>query len=388
MIDAPSFLPSVDPERLVRLVLGSLLLVLLLFGGRMRDRARRRRRAAARLGDEEIATLVRARVEAKRAPGLVVGVIREDGTRAVFAAGVTRRGGAPVDGRTLFEIGSVSKPVTALLLADAVLRGEVRLDQPVAELLPEGARITSHPDGPVTLEALATHRSGLPRLPDDLEPVSGDDPYAEYDERRLLEFLASHRPRRAPGRRYEYSNLGYGLLGWLLARGAGAGDWGTLVLERIAAPLGMEGTVVAAPVAAPLLDDHVATGHDATMRPVPFWRFDALAGAGALRSTAEDMLRFLAAQLHVDGAPLGPAAAMTHEPRAKAGLGTRIGLGWHIMERDGRTIHWHDGGTGGFSSFAAFDRARGTAVIVLANAAVDVDDLGLEIMNQMAGSRE
>lgn len=327
--------------------------------------------------DSAIHAILKARVDAGRAPGIVVGVL-ENGQRRYVSYGSAGPGRPALDARTLFEIGSISKTFTTLLLADAAVRGEVRLDQPVAELLPPGSVVPSRDGRAITLELLATHRSGLPRLPANLVPASMTDPYVDYDASRLTAFLAGYTLPRAPGDSAEYSNLGAGLLGHALARRAGAPSWGALVAQRITGPLGMRETVVDVP---PVLRAHLAAGHDTAMDTVPAWHFDALAGAGALRSTAADMLTYLAAQLDTTQGPLARAVALGRAPRATFAPGMRIALGWLVVDGAATPIWWHNGGTGGFRTFAAFDPARQVGVVVLVNSAISADDIGMHLLN-------
>jgi len=327
--------------------------------------------------DSAIRELLRLRVDSGTSAGIVVGVL-ENGTRHLVSYGSAGPGHPPLDEHTLFEIGSISKTFTSLLLADAVVRGEVRLDQPVAELLPAGTVVPSLDGRQITLEHLATHRSGLPRLPDNMTPAVPADPYADYDAARLYTFLAGHRLRRAPGESVEYSNLGGGLLGHALTLRAHAPSWGALVAQRITGPLGMHETFVDVP---PALRARVSAGHDAQLDTVPAWHLDALAGAGALRSTASDMLIYLGALLDTTQGPLAHAAALVQKPRADFAAGMRIGLAWLQTATGARPIWWHNGGTGGFRTIAAFDPARHVAIVVLSNSSVAVDDIGLHLLD-------
>jgi CubicO group peptidase (beta-lactamase class C family) len=327
--------------------------------------------------DSAIRAIIAARVDSARAPGIVVGVL-ENGRRRYVAHGSAGPGRPPLDEHTIFEIGSISKTFTALLLADAVTRGEARLDQPVAELLPAGTVVPTRDGRAITLEQLATHRSGLPRLPGNLRPADPADPYADYDAARLHAFLRAYRLPRLPGDSAEYSNLGAGLLGHALVRRAGAPSWAALVQRRITGPLGMRESFVDVPAAARV---RLAAGHDATMDTVPAWHLDALAGAGALRSTAADMLTYLAAQLDTTSTQLGRAVAIARAPRAAYGGANRMALGWVVRGAGARPVWWHNGGTGGFSTFAAFDPARRVAVVVLANASVPVDDIAQHLLD-------
>lgn len=329
------------------------------------------------LSDSSILAILTTRVDSGRTPGIVVGIL-ERGQRRYVAYGSAGSGRTRLDEHTLFEIGSMSKTFTGLLLADAVTRGEVRLDQPVAELLQAGAVVPSKKGKPITLEQLSTHRSGLPRVPANLAPVNPADPYAGYDAKQLHAFLATYVLPRTPGDSAEYSNLGAGLLGHALALRAGMPSWGALVERRITRPLGMRETFVDVPSS---FLNRVATGHDDKSNAVAAWHFDALAGAGALRSTAADMLTYLAAEFDTTRGPLGNATAFGRAPRADFSPGMRIALGWMIIGPPTQPVWWHNGGTGGFRSFAAFDPAREVAVVVLANSAISVDDIGMHLMN-------
>jgi CubicO group peptidase (beta-lactamase class C family) len=327
--------------------------------------------------DSAIRAVLRTRVDSGTTAGIVVGVL-ENGKRRFISYGSAGPGRPPLDEHTIFEIGSISKTFTSLLLAESIVRGEVRLDQPVAELLPAGTVVPSRDGRQITLEHLATHRSGLPRLPDNLTPAAPADPYADYDTRRLYAFLASHQLRRTPGESVEYSNLGGGLLGHALTLRTHAPSWAALVEQRITGPLGMRETFVDAPAA---LRARVSAGHDAEVDTVPAWHLDALAGAGALRSTASDMLTYLSALLDTTQGPLARAAALVQQPHGDFAAGMRIGLGWLQAAAGPRPIWWHNGGTGGFRTIAAFDPGRRVGVVVLSNSSVSVDDIGMHLLN-------
>ena len=420
--------------------------------------------------------------------GLVVGVLR-GGERKVFSYGKTARvGGSAPDEQTIFEIGSATKVFTANRLADAVQRGEVKLDDPVR--LPEPVRTPSRNGRAITFRHLATHTSGLPRLPGNLFSTvkDVDNPYADYTVEDLHRFLGQCELKRDPGVGYEYSNLGGGLLGHALEHAAQR-DYETAVRERISEPLGMVDTRIH-------LDDaqkpRFARGHSEQGKPVSNWDFPALPGGGALRSTAKDLLAYLAANLGEATGSLKETLERCHEPGAMAtpfissarrygvaflvaalalliqlGIGlpkpasagellllalpiiiaggyaglraglltvlllvlgrlalrffpaqslapgvlqevavmavigmliawfassghrsspkTQIGLGWHLtpMDRRGRKMIWHNGGTGGFSSWMGFVKETRTGVVVLSNSANSVDDIGVRLLKAL-----
>lgn len=306
---------------------------------------------------------VDAAVGTPRSPALVVGVLR-GGRPEVFAYGAAKED-------SIFEIGSVTKVFTSRLFVLLAAEGKVAFDDPVQRHVPPGWVVPARDGRPISLAQLATHTSGLPVLPANLDPRDARNPYAGYSDERLRAFLAGHKLRRPPGERYEYSNLGAGLLGWVLARVDRRG-YEEAVVARICEPLGLKDTRIR------LSDDQkrrLVPGH-ADGAPAWNWDIPVISGAGALRSTAPDLLRFLAANLDRPDA--------THAPRVKASeKGPWVGLGWHLspLPESGRTMVWHNGATGGYRSFAAFVQESRSAVVVLANSTEDVDPLGVAILD-------
>ena len=331
--------------------------------------------------DSAIRALIKARVDAKLTTGIVVGVLDPDGRRRIIAYGSSGTA-RPLDGNTVFEIGSITKTFTSAALAAMVARGEVRLDDPVRALLPPTAKVPSRSGREITLLELATQSSGLPRMPSNLRPADPKNPYADYTAEQLYEFLSGHQLSRDVGAQYEYSNLGVGLLGHALALKAGT-SLEDLYRRRLLDPLGMKDTRIAL---TPSMKERLAPGHDEAGRVVPNWDIAALGGAGALRSTANDMLTYLAANLAADvdsaRAPLGPALRMSHVRRRDAGSPAMgIGLGWHLRTTpDSAVIVWHNGGTGGYRTWAGYDPAKRAGVVVLTNGNVGHDDIGFHLL--------
>jgi serine-type D-Ala-D-Ala carboxypeptidase/endopeptidase len=335
--------------------------------------------------DSEIRAILMQRVdEFHQSVGIVVGMIGPDG-RKVVAYGALEKGDPRVlNGDTVFEIGSVTKVFTSLLLSDMVQRGQVALTDPVSKYLPAGVRMPQRNGKQITLQDLATHTSGLPRLPANLKPKDSANPYADYSVAQLYEFLSSYELPRDIGSQYEYSNLGGGLLGHVLTLRAGM-DYDALVRARITVPLDMRSTSVAL---SGEMKARTATGHDSKLKPVANWDLPTLAGAGALRSTANDMLIFLAANLGYNKTPLAPAMAAMLDVRRPTGTpGLEVALAWHIYSTaPGGTVIWHNGGTGGYRSFIGYDPKTRIGVVALANAstAAGVDDIGLHLLNTKA----
>lgn len=314
--------------------------------------------------------------EAKRPPNrawaIVVGMVSKD-HREVFGFGrFSAQNGQQPDANTLFEIGSVTKTFTALLLAEQVEQGKMKLDDPVQKYLPDSGVMPKRGDHEITLLQLATHTSALPRIPRSIGLIAlfSSNPYKNYTEQDLYKTLGNIELSRDPGEEFEYSNLGFGLLGNLLSRQAGR-PYQDLLRERICQPLGLDETRIDLDV------EHrqrLAPPHNALGVVSSTWEFDALAGAGAIRSTADDMLRYLEANMGLKETSLLSAMRLCHRPRHQAGNAVQsIGLGWHIEKVPGRPpLVFHGGGTGGYTSLVGFtqpDEGPAVGVVVLANTA-------------------
>jgi len=328
---------------------------------------------------ESVKEVVRNRVDNGQAPSIVIALVDADGVD-YFAYGKTALdSGAPVDENTVYEIGSITKVFTAILLADMKNRGEVALDDPIGKYLPAGAKTPQRDGKSITLAHLSEQNSGLPRMPTNFRPKDMGNPFADYTPEQLYEFLAHYELKRGIGEKFEYSNVGVGLLGHLLERASGK-TYDQLIIERIANVLGMPDTRVAFTEG---MTQRLALGYAGTRREKN-WDLPTLAGAGALRSTAKDMVTFIQANLGLVNSPLRATMEETHQPRAETGDGSsRIGLGWFtVTSAKGPAITWHNGGTGGYRSFAGFAAETRTGAIVLCNSGGEGnDDIGLHLLN-------
>lgn len=312
----------------------------------------------------------------KRRPAVLVGAISQDRRHATAGGSIARD--------ALVEIGSVTKVFTATLLADAVVRQEVRLDTPVADLLPSGTTVPSSDGVPITLEHLATHRSGLPRSPAGVGTVTGSwrmlrgrNPYAGFGTEELLGGLARTRLKRTPGTgKPAYSNTGASLLGTALAHAAGT-SYDELVAERVCRPLGLHDTVTERTVG-PEQRSRWVSGTRGRGRTVEDWSSEGIVAAGLLRSTVDDMLAFLQVQLDPTGSPLEAAVRLTQEPRIGTGR-SRQCLGW-MHDAGAPWMWWHNGGTGGFRSLVGFAPDVRAATVVLTPSARGVDMVGLGLL--------
>ena len=331
------------------------------------------------LNDSAIQAIVDDRVATKRAVGLVVATL-DGGKTTVFTAGSSGNG-VPLGLNTVFEIGSITKVFTAALLADMVARGEVRFDDPIAKYLPATVKVPTRNGKQITLADLSTQVSGLPRLPSGFTPKDQKNPYADYSVEHMYAFLSGYQLTRDIGERYEYSNLGVGLLGHVLALRAGK-TYEQLLTERILNPLGMTDTKIALTSG---MRSRLAAGHDEAGAKASNWDIPTLAGAGALRSTAADMLKFLTANLDSARSPVTRALATTRVARRDVPGGPmQIGLGWHILSAFGKPLVWHNGGTGGYRAFIGMDHPGQRGVVVLSNQAIAPDDIGFHILDRRA----
>ncbi len=293
----------------------------------------------------------------------------------VETAGTSGTGRA-LDTDTLFETGSVTKTFTATLLATMVLDGSVKLTDPVQNYLPASVHVPAYHGKPITLLDLATQHSGLPRLPGNLDG-GRIQPYASYTVKMMYDFLNSYHLERAPGAMFEYSNYGIALLGQALANRARL-PYPELLRKRVLDPLGMRNTFLEMTGAGPGVAKRILFARGATIDgdPAPTWSFDAIAPAGALVSSINDMLKY--ARCNMGTGPLAKACLLAQEPRAEF-PGNRIGLVWWTSNAS-RIVH-HGGDTAGYHASVAVSPDRKSAVVVLANGGLPVDDLALRALD-------
>ena len=328
----------------------------------------------------EIRRWLSMRIDAqKRGTGMVVG-LTERGRRQVVAHGsLARDGRARVDARTVFDVGSITKVFVALVLADMTLKGEVALDAPVDRYLP-AVRVPAYDGRRITLADLATHTAGFPLRPTNLVSTNANDAYAGYTLALLDAFVEGFASARAPGSAYEYSNVGYGLLGQALEARAGL-SLAELIRRRVTGPLGLGDTAYTPTTQ---MAARFARGYLADLVPAPPWHEDPLTGTGGLLSTADDLLTFLEACLGWRETSLAPALKMLTEVERPGGMqpASAIGLGWNILRTGSREIVWKNGSVDGFRAFAGYDKTTGLGATALINgsSALGADDIGLHLL--------
>ncbi|UTA68452.1 serine hydrolase [Emticicia sp. 21SJ11W-3] len=326
--------------------------------------------------DVKVDSIVRPYIQLKHTTGLALAIVT-DGKVYNYNYGETKRGNhqLPDPNKTLFEIGSISKTFTAILLADEVVKGKMALDDPINKYLPDSIPTLAFKGVPITLKSLSNHSSGLPRLPINLykkgDPI--DDPYKNYDTERMYTYLKHFKPFREVGLNYEYSNFAVGLLGNILAV-QNHTTYEKLLAQKITGPLDMKHTFITIPAKQ---EGNFAQGYNEKGEATSPWDLNSLAGAGGIRSTINDMVIYTQANMNKAPANLQKAIDLTHAITFEQGQQI-IGLGWHLTKN--RNIYQHSGGTGGFRTLVAFDKTKKTAVVVLSNSAEEVAPIGFELL--------
>lgn len=315
------------------------------------------------LGAVEAAVSARDRLRAQPW-GLAIAVIAGDELEIILDYGNDK-----FDEDSFFQIGSVTKTMTGLLVADAANRGEISLQTTVGSILSEDADNCSN----ISVVELVTQHSGLPRLPPNLDPKQVDpkDPYRTYAEADLVEAL---RLVDSPIPKYGYSNFAFMLLGLLLGRVSGM-NYAELVRQRVLAPLGMNKAMCGLPP-----EPERVPGYNGSSQ-TPWWT-DQLPGAGGISCGIKELAKYIRSHLEPPKS-LRPAVEMAlaqHAPGPPV-----MGLGW-IHQGGG---YWHNGGTGGFRSFVAFHRGTNTGIVLLANShdAEAVDRVGFAVLTELVVSR-
>ena len=337
--------------------------------------------------NDEILQTLRERVEiGKTNQSIVVATIDEKGTKFTSLGQISQKPNAEnADENTVFEIGSITKVFTGTLLAEAVKRGEVKLDDPISKYLPAAVKVPTRNGKEITLIDLATHTSGLPRLPSNFAPKDSQNPYADYTVEQMYDFLSKYELPRDIGSKAEYSNFGMGLLGHILSRRAGI-SYENLVKTRILLPLGLNDTTI---TLYPAQKNRMAQGHDINGEENSLWDLPTLAGAGALRSTAKDMAKFAAYNLGLEKSGLLDVFNNAHQPQRDFSQQMKIGLAWLTLQsKPDKEIVWHNGGTGGFVSFIGFIKSEKRAVVILSNTAQSVDDIGMHLLDATSPLRK
>jgi CubicO group peptidase (beta-lactamase class C family) len=326
---------------------------------------------------DPLTALVAQRLAAEDSPTCVaVGVVSELG-RTVFACS-KEAGPVRIDRDSIFEIGSVTKVMTGVLLADMIRRGEVALSDPASKFAPRDAKLPSRGGREITLGDLITHRSGLPRLPPGFVPADLSNPYASFDAKALYEALARTELVSDIGTRQEYSNFGILWLSDLLGRRA-VKPFDQLLDERILKPLGMTSTAVKLSAEQ---SKRFVQAHGTDYRKVPAWDIDpALAGVGGVRSSLLDMMRFVEAASGRRPLGLRESFATSFLPLVNELRGTSTAFAWGLRKRQVGRLLFHNGQTGGMRATVVVNPDNGSGVVVMTDSTVNLDDLAFHLVD-------
>jgi D-alanyl-D-alanine-carboxypeptidase/D-alanyl-D-alanine-endopeptidase len=317
---------------------------------------------------------IKARVDNNINVGIVVGIVDGDKVEYFSYGKTALKNGAEVDENSVFEIGSISKTFTAIMLADEVLKGNMSLSDPIQNYFPETVKVPTRNGKIITIKDIATHSSALPRMPTNFSPSNLNNPYADYTTELAYEFMSNVELTRDIGAKYEYSNFGMGMLGHILELHNNK-SYEDLLIERISNLYGMNDTRVAFTTS---MKEHLAKGHS-NGHEVENWDLPALAGAGAIRSTASDMIKYLKANMGTTPSPMYEAMKLSHKEAYKnKEQDFSIGLAWHYGLDN--TVVWHNGGTGGYISFAGFLKGTNKGVVVLTNTTENINAIGFKLL--------
>lgn len=323
----------------------------------------------------EVVDTIEKRIHEGITPSIAIAVIDSSGIH-YHNFGKTAVDGKAVDENTIYEIGSISKAFTAILLAQQILDGKLKLDDEINRFLPDDVKVSVMGEADITFGNLSDHTSGLPRMPDNFAPANPSNPFADYTEDKMYDFLSNYAPVREVGAEYEYSNLAQGLLGHLLAQNVNS-TYEELMVQTIANPLQMEDTRIKL---TDRMKENLALGHsDGSV--VENWDIPTLAGAGAIRSSTSDMAKFISANLGFVKSPLAEAMELSHKARHYKAGEMGVAMGWHIKKGDHGDVVWHNGGTGGYRTFAGFVKETGIGVVLLTNSSTGSDDIGFYLLD-------
>lgn len=324
----------------------------------------------------DIQALLEEYIEDNGAVAAAIGFIDKGNVQFFTYGNRSIKNSEPITKDTIFEIGSITKVFTTLALMDMASKGLVDIDAPIENYLP-GVKIPEFEGKKILLRHLATHTSGLPRIPDNLSIKNPNNPYEDYTVENLYDFLNQYKLTRAPGELFEYSNTGLGLLGHILSLKSKI-NYEELICNLISEPFKMKNTKI---TLNSNMKDNLAYGHH-LKEEVSYWDIPTLGGAGALRSNISDMTNFLAANLGLLDSPLTTLLKQCHQKQFEVMSTFGIGFGWMITTSNDSEIIWHNGGTGGFRNYLGFNLKTGKGVVILSNSSEDwPDELGAVLLD-------
>ncbi|HRW58435.1 MAG TPA: serine hydrolase domain-containing protein [Chlamydiales bacterium] len=326
----------------------------------------------------DVQELVKHCVEEGYTKGMAVAVIDENGIDYYSYGHLSDESKVSVDENTLFEIGSVTKTITGLLLQIMIEKGEMDLNDPLEMYLPSYVKVPQYKNKKILLKHLANHTAGFPYMPTNFESEDMGNPFAGYTEEYLYDFLSNFEPPRAPGKVHEYSNISVGLLGFIISKKVGM-PYEQLVREWILEPLQMNSTYVNVPESETY---RFAKGHVGDAQ-VSNWDIPVLEGAGALKSCVADLARYVQANMDLIESDFSDAFKLMHKRTCRTKMpyiGMTLTFNDYIKFRP--RVIWHNGGTGGYHSFIGFCPKTKKGVVILSNSITYIDDLGFHLLNE------
>lgn len=327
---------------------------------------------------DSIKAIIKREVANKRSKSIIVGIVDANGRQIVAEGCKSDQNHTLPDGNTIYEIGSITKVFTSLVLADMSLKHQLNLTDPISKFLPKTVKTPVRNGKEISLLSLSTHRSGMPRFPYNVDPKNLEQPYADYTVDKLYEYVSHFEPPFDIDTKWKYSNVAYGLLGNILTLAAKK-DFETLITEEICKPLNLNNTVISLTAKQ---KSNLATGHAETGTAVGLTDLGAIGPGGSIRSTVNDLLTFAEANLGIIKTNLSPAIELTHLPQAKKdGNDTYTTMGWTLASDDGKNLLFKDGGMPGYCTFLGIDKKNKIGVVVLSNSNNSVSDIGRHILD-------
>lgn len=327
---------------------------------------------------DSIKAIIKREVTNKRSKSIIVGIVDANGRQIVAEGYKSDQNHTLPDGNTIYEIGSITKVFTSLVLADMSIKHQLNLTDPISKFLPKTVKIPVRNGKEISLLSLSTHRSGMPRFPYNVDPKNLEQPYADYTVDKLYEYVSHFEPPFDIDTKWRYSNVAYGLLGNILTLTAKK-DFETLITEEICKPLNLNNTVISL---TKKQKSNLATGHAETGTAVGLTDLGAIGPGGSIRSTANDLLTFAEANLGLIKTNLSPAIELTHVLQAKKdGNDTYTTMGWTLVSDDGKNLLFKDGGMPGYCTFLGIDKKNRIGVVVLSNSNNSVSDIGRHILD-------
>ena len=327
---------------------------------------------------DSIKAIIKQEVTNKRSKSIIVGIVDANGRQIIAEGQLSDHDSRLPDGNTLYEIGSITKVFTSLLLADMSLKQQLNVHDPISEFLPVTVKTPIRKGKEISLLSLSTHRSGMPRFPYNTDPKNLDEPYIDYGVNQLYEYVAHFEPSFDIDSKWQYSNVGYGVLGTVLTL-VTQKNFETLMTDEICKPLHLNNTVISLTAKQ---KENLAIGHAETGTNVGLTALGAIEAGGALRSNVNDLLTFAEENMGLIKTALFPAMELTHVLQAKKdGNDTYTTMGWTLDNNNGQNILFKDGGMPGYCTFLGIDNKNKIGVVVLSNSNNSVSDIGRYILD-------